>query len=170
VAPPGHRRPAYQRNSGRVTTAYDQHAIQAFTVNALDYLLKPIAPQRLVQALARVPPRQTPTRRSQVFVREGERCWIVSWQEIYFLESEGNYTRVHFAAERPLIRRSLQSLEQQLDSAQFFRANRKQLVNLCWVERTDLGVRGELTARLRGGQIVELSRRQSDRLRALMSL
>jgi two-component system LytT family response regulator len=152
------------------TTAYDEHAIKAFEVNALDYLLKPIAPERLAAALQRVVPRRAPQRLSRVFVRDGDRCWIVRLPDIFLLESEGNYTRLHFGSERPLIRRSLNALEQQLDPAVFFRASRKQILNLTWIEKTGITVSGGLVATLRGGQTVEMSRRQSDRLREILSL
>lgn len=157
------------------TTAYDRYAIQAFEVNALDYLLKPIAPARLAAALAKV--RGQPDRAragshrlERVFVRDGERCWIVSLPEIFLLESEGNYTRVCFGAERPLIRRSLNVMEEQLDPALFFRANRRQIVNLKWIDKVDLAPAGGLTVTLRGGTTVEMSRRQSIRLREVLSL
>lgn len=136
------------------TTAYDEYAIKAFEVNALDYLLKPIVPARLAAALARLRPRSSPVRLEQVFVRDGERCWIVRTGDIYLLESEGNYTRVYFAAERPLIRRSLNALEEQLDPAVFFRAGRKEIVNLKWIDRVDLSVAGGLLVTLRGGRTV----------------
>jgi len=152
------------------TTAYDAFALKAFEVNALDYLLKPIHPERLAAALAKVRPRAEPARLEQVFVRDGERCWIVRLPDIFLLESEGNYTRVNFGTERPLIRRSLNALEKQLDPAMFFRAGRKEIVNLKWIERIDLAVGGGLTATLRGGRQVEMSRRQSARLREVMSL
>jgi two-component system LytT family response regulator len=152
------------------TTAYDEHAIKAFEVNALDYLLKPIAPERLAAALERVSPRRAPQRLSRVFVRDGDRCWIVRLPDIFLLESEGNYTRLHFGDERPLIRRSLNALEQQLDPTVFFRASRKQILNLTWIEKTTITVSGGLVATLRGGQAVEMSRRQSDKLREILSL
>jgi len=152
------------------TTAYDAYALKAFEVNALDYLLKPVAPARLAAALAkvRITPRQE--RLERVFVRDGDRCWIVRLPDIFLLESEGNYTRVWFASERPLIRRSLNTLEEQLDAAVFFRASRKQMINLKWIEKVDIGVSGGLVVTLRGGVTVEMSRRQSARLREAMSL
>jgi two-component system, LytTR family, response regulator len=152
------------------TTAYDEYALKAFEVNALDYLVKPIAPARLAAALAKVRPRAAPARLEQVFVRDGDRCWIVRVPEIFLLESEGNYTRVYFKNEHPLIRRSLNALEAQLDPTVFFRAGRKQMVNLKWIEKSDLGVTGGLTLTLRGGRTVEMSRRQSARLREFLSL
>ena len=152
------------------TTAYDQYALRAFEVNALDYLLKPIAPERLAAALARVHPRAEAARLEQVFVRDGERCWIVRLPEIFLLESEGNYARLYFGNERPLIRRSLNALEAQLDPAMFFRADRKRIVNLKWIEKVDVGIAGGLVVTLRGGRTVDMSRRQSARLREAMSL
>jgi two-component system LytT family response regulator len=152
------------------TTAYDAYAIKAFEVNALDYLMKPIAPARLAAALAKVRPRSAPVRLERVFVRDGDRCWIVALPDISLLESEGNYTRVHFNGQRPLIRRSLNTLEGQLDPAMFFRANRQEILNLKWIEKVDLGVAGGLSVMLRGGRAVEMSRRQSGRLREVLSL
>lgn len=151
-------------------TAHDTFAIQAFEVNALDYLLKPIAPTRLAAALAKVRPVRQPGRLEQVFVRDGDRCWIVPLPDIFLLESEGNYTRVWFGKERPLIRRSLNTLAEQLDAAVFFRAGRKQIVNLKWIDRVDVGVAGGLVVTLRGGRVVEMSRRQSARLKGVLSL
>jgi two-component system LytT family response regulator len=152
------------------TTAYDEYAIRAFEVAALDYLMKPIVPARLAAALARVRPRAERSRLEQVFVRDGERCWIVRLSDIYLLESEGNYTRLYFAAEKPLIRRSLNALEEQLDPALFFRAGRKEILNLKWIERVDLSMAGGLLVTLRGGKSVEMSRRQSARLKEVLSL
>ena len=152
------------------TTAYDEYALKAFEVNALDYLLKPVAPARLAAALARVRPRTEPARLEQVFVRDGDRCWIVRLPDIFLLESEGNYTRVYFGSERPLIRRSLNSLEEQLDPAIFFRAGRKEIVNLKWIEKVDISVAGGLAVTLRGGRSIEMSRRQSTKLREILSL
>jgi two-component system LytT family response regulator len=152
------------------TTAYDQFAIRAFEVNALDYLLKPIAPNRLAASIAKLRPRPEHTRLDQVFVREGDRCWIVRLPDIFLLESEGNYTRLYFGSERPLIRRSLNALEEQLDPNLFFRAGRKEIINLKWVDKVDIAVGGGLEVTLRGGRKVEMSRRQSLRLRDILSL
>jgi two-component system LytT family response regulator len=152
------------------TTAYDEYAIKAFEVNALDYLMKPVPPARLAAALARVRPVPETPRLEQVFVRDGERCWIVRLPEIFLLESEGNYTRMYFGRERPLIRRSLNALEAQLDPAMFFRADRKQILNLKWIEKVEVAISGGLLVTLRGGRTVEMSRRQSARLREVLSL
>lgn len=152
------------------TTAYDAYALKAFEVNALDYLMKPVAPERLAAALGRL---HQPARRDaleQVFVRDGDRCWIVKLPEIFLFESEGNYTRVCFRAERPLVRRTLNALEQRLDPATFFRASRAHILNLNLIESADETVSGGLVVTLKGGHRVELSRRRSDKLREILSL
>ncbi|HMD34861.1 MAG TPA: LytTR family DNA-binding domain-containing protein [Vicinamibacterales bacterium] len=170
-----------------MTTAYDRHAIHAFEINALDYLLKPIAPERLAQALARartalaressVGQSQSAVRQSQssvaldrVFVRDGERCWLVDVAEIRLFEAEGNYARVYFGANRPLILKSLQALEARLDPARFFRVSRTAIINLHAVEGVENDVDGGLTVALKGGPAVKVSRRQSRRLRDELSL
>lgn len=163
------------------TTAFDKHAVQAFEANALDYLLKPIAPPRLAAALKKLPPlpvpppaTDTPARPAapldRVFVRDGDRCWLVQLADIVMLESEGNYTRLYFGKDKPLIPRSLSALEERLDPALFFRASRQHMVNLRAIERIDPGVGDNLIVALRGGHVVDLSRRQSTRLREILAL
>ena len=152
------------------TTAFDRHALQAFDVNAVDYLLKPIAPARLAAALAKLrEPAKAPTL-SRVFVRDGERCWLVNVVNIQLLESEGNYTRLYFGADRPLVPRSLTQLEERLDPGLFFRASRRYLVNLQAIQKVEQGVADNLIILLAGGQKVEMSRRQSSRLREVLGL
>jgi two-component system LytT family response regulator len=164
-----------------MTTAYDAHAIHAFEVNALDYLLKPIAPGRLAQALDRARRIGAAAATSsaavsakpaidRVFVRDGERCWLIDVAEIRLFEAEGNYARVHFGAHRPLILRSLQTLEARLNPALFFRVSRSAIINLHAVDGVETDVDGCLTVALRGGPQVKVSRRQSKRLRDELSL
>ena len=163
------------------TTAYDEFALRAFEVNACDYLLKPIRPDRLAAALDKMRTlfaamrAATPagTRRSaadRVFLRDGDRCWIVTIGEIALFEGEGNYARVHFGSNRPLIRTSLNALEARLDPALFFRASRRQLFNLRFVDRVDAGVDDGYTVTLRGGASVTVSRRQARQLRERLGL
>lgn len=159
------------------TTAFDQHAVQAFEANALDYLLKPIAPERLAAALRKLRPAQTTPAAAaalppldRVFVRDGARCWLVPLADIVLMESEGNYTRLFFGANKPLVPRSLSALEERLDPAVFFRASRRHIVNLTAIESVDPGVADNLLVTLRGGRQIEMSRRQSARLREILSL
>jgi len=165
-------------------TAYDEYALRAFEVNALDYLLKPVDPARLSQALKRVetlreegPAEPDPVPRTgplqpdeRVFVREGDRCWFVPVRSLRLLESEGNYTRLHFEDHKPAVFRSLNAMEERLSADTFFRANRAQVINLEFIEKIEPWFSGSYVVTLRGGDRVELSRRQSQAFRARMSL
>jgi two-component system LytT family response regulator len=158
------------------TTAYDQHAVRAFEVDALDYLLKPIDPKRLAEALGRaksVKAARTPPPGAvleQIFVRDGDRCWLVPLRGVRLLTSEGNYIRLSWGKEKPLLGRVLAALEQRLDPDRFFRANRRQIINLDFIESVDLGVNGRLHAQLRDGPEVEISRRQARLFKTKMSI
>jgi two-component system LytT family response regulator len=158
------------------TTAHDEHAVRAFEVDALDYLLKPIDPARLAAALARVKiahAARTPLPEAvleQIFVRDGDRCWFVPLREVRLLSSEGNYIRLSWGKTQPLLGRALAALEPRLDPNRFFRANRRQILNLDFIENVELGVNGRLHAQLRDGPEVEISRRQARLFKAKMSV
>ena len=155
------------------TTAFDEYALKAFEVNALDYLLKPVAPDRLAAALARISnakPRATVAADQQIFVKDGERCWFVAIKDIVLLESEGNYTRLFFGSNRPLVLRSLNYLEERLEPAMFFRASRKHILNLKFIDGMDAWANGGFLVRLKGGFQVEMSRRQAQKFKEVMSL
>jgi two-component system, LytTR family, response regulator len=165
------------------TTAYDEFAVKAFEFNALDYLLKPVDPNRLGASLEKIrlraaqgveggdsAPRTRLTLEDKVFVREGDHCWFVPVKNLRLLESEGNYTRVHFDDNKPQLFRSLTAMEERLDPKHFFRANRKQVINLAWVDGIEPWFSGGLLVRLKGGIKVELSRRQAQEFRERMSL
>lgn len=163
------------------TTAYDEYAVRAFEINALDYLVKPVSSERLAAALARaekalastakpLPPReQSRAGLYQLFVRDRDRCWIVRLSDIVLMEAEGNYTRLHFGTNAPLIYRSLSAIEERLDPTLFFRASRHQIINLRCIEGLESEAEGRLLVRLTNGQRAEISRRQARRLRALLS-
>jgi len=170
------------------TTAYDEYALQAFAVNALDYLLKPVEETRLAAALAKARARlaaptgapapsgagEAPpaplTAQDQVFVKDGERCWFVKLADIKLFEINGSYTRIHFEGHRPLIPRTLQQLEARLDPKVFFRVNRQQIINLKWIAGIEPWFSNTLKLQLRDGPEVEVSRQQSVRFRELLSL
>ncbi|HEY0480115.1 MAG TPA: LytTR family DNA-binding domain-containing protein [Kofleriaceae bacterium] len=153
------------------TTAFDRYALRAFDVSALDYLVKPIAPQRLAAAVAKAaarPPVARPAdaadhlgRGQRIFVRDGERCWFVAVEDIVLIESEGNYARLHFAGHRPVLPRSLNAIGARLDPALFFRANRRQIINLERIEGLDPWPNDGYLVKLGGGLRVEMSRRQA---------
>jgi two-component system LytT family response regulator len=163
------------------TTAYDEYALKAFQVNALDYLLKPIDTLRLSEAIQKLKIaeekegllnniRNILTDKDQVFVKDGEKCWFVKLSEIRLFESVGNYARVFFANNKPLILKSLNALEERLDQKVFFRANRKHIVNLNHIEKVEPYFNGGLLIELKGGDKIEVSRRQTVKFKEMMSL
>lgn len=162
------------------TTAYDEYALKGFEVNALDYLLKPIQADRLSEAVHKILEKERARGgrgagkklgvEDQVFVKDGERCWFVSLANIRLFESDGNYIKVYFDNNRPMIHKSLNALDERLDERAFFRASRKHIVNLSWVEGIEPWFNGGLMVRLRGGDKVEVSRRQAAKFKDMMSL
>lgn len=162
------------------TTAYDEFALKAFEVNALDYLLKPITAERLAEAAHKVMEKERARAgraregklglEDQVFVKDGERCWFVSLANIRLFESDGNYIKVYFDTNRPMIHKSLNALDEKLDERAFFRASRKHIVNLSWVESIEPWFNGGLMVKLKGGDKVEVSRRQAAKFKDMMSL
>jgi two-component system, LytTR family, response regulator len=168
------------------TTAYDHYAVKAFEVSAVDYLLKPIEPERLAAALSKVqaaalaamsstlPPNEPASKQEgpleQIFVRDGLRCWFVPLREVSVFTADGNYVRLQWGKESPMLGRSLVALEEKLDSRRFFRANRRQIVNLDYIESVEMGLGGRLHVQLREGPEIEISRRQARQFRARMSV
>lgn len=164
------------------TTAYDEYAIKAFEVNALDYLMKPIEPKRLSDAIQKLQHeiqkekleiqniRGPLTDEDQVFVKDGERIWFVKLNEIRLFESVGNYAKVFFGTNKPLILKSLNNLEERLDKKSFFRANRKHIINLRWIDKIEPYFNGGLLVELKGGEKIEISRRQTVKFKEMMSL
>jgi two-component system, LytTR family, response regulator len=170
------------------TTAYDEYALKAFEVNALDYLLKPIDQSRLAEAIAKVEfelkrntqqagqPQNYLTEQDQVFVKDGEKCWFVKLEKVKLFESMGNYVRLHFDDQKPMILKSLNSLEERLDPKSFFRANRKHIINLQWVDKIEPWFSGGLLVTLKMKEKdtplekIEISRRQAIKFKDHMSL
>ena len=152
------------------TTAYDHYAVTAFEVNALDYLLKPIEPERLAAALDKLQAaagwethKDSPL--EQLFVRDGPRCWFIPVRDVSVFSAEGNYVRIQWGQERPLLGRSLAALESRLDPQRFFRANRQQIINLESIRSVELGAGGRLHVQLNDDLEVQISRRQARQFR-----
>jgi two-component system LytT family response regulator len=164
------------------TTAYDEYALKAFEYNAMDYLLKPIEPQRLEETIkklvekdkreivSQVTDGKVLIEKDQVFVKDGERCWFVKLETVRLFESEGNYVRIYFGENKPLILRTLNYLDERLDPKSFFRANRKHIVNLKWIESIETWLNGGLLVKLKGGHKIEVSRRQAIKFKDRLSL
>ena len=154
------------------TTAFDEYAIKSFEYNALDYLLKPINQKRFDQAIDKAK-RQLEgnseastnekhlTENSQIFIKDGEKCWLVKIGKMSHFEIVGNYTRVFFDDERPMLYKSLNQIEEKLPEANFFRANRQQLVNTNFIKDVVPWFNGKLKLTMQNGDEIEVSRRQS---------
>jgi len=168
-------------------TAFDQHAVHAFDVQALDYLVKPVEPQRLASSIARLevvlevagetpgPENTEPAGSSlsledSVLLREGERLALVKVKDISLLESERNYTRVYFTGGAVMILRSLNALEMRLPPSIFFRTSRSQMINIRHIAQVQPWFSQSIKAKLQDGREIEFSRRQALAFRERMGL
>ncbi len=162
------------------TTAYDQYAIKSFEYNALDYLLKPVHPDRLSTAIGKAQEKNQPKQgnrkaqflgpESKVFVKDGERCWMVRLADVKLMEVNGNYTKIYFEGNKPLIYRSLNYMETRLDPKSFFRANRQQIINIESIAEINPWFNGKLKIKLKEiEQEIEVSRRQAAKFKDLLS-
>lgn len=147
------------------TTAFDQYAVKAFEMNALDYLVKPIRDERLEKAIAKI--RQqlheaaTPTKPAHLFVKEGEKYHFIALKDLHRIESIGNYARLYFNDQRTFLKRSLNQLEKTLDPALFFRINRSTIINTAFIEQVIPDDNGRLSFQLKNGESYTASSRQS---------
>lgn len=161
-------------------TAYDEYALKAFEANALDYILKPVELTRLEKAISKVIEQKeeeglnTSTEKlsydSQIFIKDGEKCWFVKMDKVRMFESEGNYVRLYFEDSKPMILKSLNNLEKRLSDKEFFRISRKYIINLTWIEKVEAWFNGGLRVTLKSGEKLEISRRQTSRFKELMTI
>ncbi|AOW21767.1 LytR/AlgR family response regulator transcription factor [Urechidicola croceus] len=154
------------------TTAFDEYAIKSFEYNAFDYLLKPINQKRFSQSILKVLDSINNVTKGegkenvlsldkQIFIKDGEKCWLVKIKDIYLFEIVGNYTRVFFQEEKPLLYKSLNQIEEKLPSDVYFRANRQQIININHVNKVISWFNGKLKIEMNSGDEIEISRRQS---------
>ena len=154
-------------------TAYDQYAIQAFEVSALDYLMKPIREERFAKAIQKI--REAINMKSslneslakdrKIFIKDGEKRFFIQLDEIYLIESLENYTRLFFQDKKALQRRSLRQWEEMLDKNIFFRINRTEIINTQYIQEVKTTIGGRLEVKLKTGELLEVSNRQSARFR-----
>jgi two-component system LytT family response regulator len=169
-------------------TAHDEHALRAFEVHALDYLLKPVSAARLRAALAVaveqirdrrigeleaalrgvLESQRGPRYRRFCLVKRGERMVVVDLEQAEAIESAGNYVRLHLADGSPLFRCTLSGLVEELDPSRFVRVHRSHVVNLERVRFVDKGFGGDLTITLASGRRLPLQRRYLDQLKTLL--
>ncbi|MBP4137893.1 LytR/AlgR family response regulator transcription factor [Flavobacterium geliluteum] len=161
------------------TTAFDEYAIKSFEYNALDYLLKPINPKRFAQAIEKVEQNliekveqnsKKLTLNNQIFIRDGEKCWLVKIADIFLFEVDGNYTKIFFQDEKAIINKSLNNIEEKLPDDFFFRANRNQIINVEYILKIDPWFSGNLLVHLPKELKVEISRRQTNNFKEKLSL
>jgi len=159
-------------------TAYDQYAIKAFEVNALDYILKPVNTDRLNEALDKIrklviqnkvkEDRLTIDKR--IFIKDGEHCYFIPLKEIYLIESVGNYARIFFKNKKPLLHKSLNYLEEKLPESHFFRTDRQHIINTDFITNIAPFLNNTLQIELNGGIKIEISQRQSIKFKELMGI
>jgi len=162
------------------TTAYEQHALRAFEVNALDYLLKPVTAERLSLALAKLESQDHPVipeappgnRRAgeHLFIRDGERCHFVKFDDIRLLEVVGNCVQLHFRDTKATLAKSMSYVEERVDQRMFFRCNRKQIVNLNFIISVDPWIGDGFLIKMQDGEVIEVSRRQARALKERLKL
>jgi two-component system LytT family response regulator len=163
------------------TTAFDEYAIKSFEYNAFDYLLKPISQKRFSKSIEKVIESVDNKAKDetkigsalsldkQIFIKDGEKCWLVKIQDISLFEIVGNYTRVFFDNNKPLIYKSLAQVEEKLPTEVFFRANRQQIININHVKKVVSWFNGKLKIEMNSGEEIEISRRQSSLFKEQLS-
>ena len=157
------------------TTAFNQYAVQAFEINALDYLMKPIREERFAKAIEKY--RNSVNQKSagdkvlpadrQIFIKDGEKCYFIRLSDIYMIESVDNYSRLYFEQKKVLMKRSLRQWEEMLDAMQFFRISRTHIINTQYIQQVNAEAKGKLTIRLKTGELLEVSGRQSVKFKNL---
>ncbi len=160
-------------------TAYDEFAVRAFEVNALDYILKPVNPERLTEALTKVQKRFQPangmisrtlTMDKRIFIKDGEQCFFVPLSEIVLIESVGNYARVFYQDKKPLLHKSLNYLEEKLPDEFFFRASRQFIFNVNFIKNIIPYFNSTLQIELNNGTKIDISQRQSVKFKDKMGV
>ena len=161
------------------TTAYDQYAVKAFELNALDYLVKPLREERFARTIEKVKQELEDKAKAKsevlpmhrkIFIKNGEQCHFIPLSEIRFIESLDNYARLYFGDKKAMIKRSLNLLEKKLDSTVFFRTNRSQIINIHYIKEIHPYFNNKLQIILTTGEKVEVSSRQSVKFKNWNSL
>src|ERR1044072_2397197 len=152
------------------TTAFNHYAVQAFDVDAIDYLVKPIREERFAKTIERTRARlasegEEHPGEQTIFIKEGERCHFIKVSQISWIESSGNYARLYFEGSKALVKRSLNHLEKILAADQFFRVNRTAIININYISKIKPLHDGRLDVSLQGGQTFTVSGRQSAALK-----
>ncbi len=170
------------------TTAFSEYAIRSFDYNTVDYLLKPISHERLALAIgklcaapdaeedaeAEADPQRLQRRapldiNSKIFVKDGERCHLVTLGSIQYIESCKNVVRIYFGSERAYVKKTLNGIEERLPPQHFFRANRQCIINLQEIRSIEESISLGYNVRMNDGRLVEISRRNGALLKDVLS-
>jgi two-component system LytT family response regulator len=167
------------------TTAHAEYAIRSFDFDTVDYLLKPISHERLAQAIRKLgghqsgmhdtaqdslPARPPLEAKSRIFIKDGERCHMVSLESISCFESCRNYVQVFFGNQRAYIKKSLGSVEESLPKNLFFRISRQHIVNLHAIAAIEESMSAGYLLTLDNGKKLDISRRNAAELKETLSL
>lgn len=175
------------------TTAYSDYAIRSFDFNTVDYLLKPIAQARLDAAITKLfdsnhdqlaPPNEVSAGQqekhapalqrleidSKIFIKDGEHCHLIDLKAIRYIESCKNYVQLFFGNQHAYVKKSMQSIEERLPPAMFFRASRQHIINLREISDIEESIRDGYMVAMSDGKVLEISRRQAAELKELLSL
>lgn len=150
-------------------TAYDQYAVKAFEISALDYLMKPVRTERFNKAIEQAREKlfkKAPPKR--IFVKDRNQYHFISWDKVFLIESMDNYARLFFEDQQVLFKSSLNELEKKSDGLLFIRINRAQIVNLNYITKVSTLLNGRLKLTLHTEQILEVSGRQTVKFKKLI--
>ena len=167
------------------TTAYDQYALQAFEIRAIDYLLKPFTAERLQMAVQRVReqieftelsagrsqknPKEKNGYTTRLVFKSRGRILFLSVTDIRWIGAEENYVRICASHETHLLRETMASMEQKLDPNSFLRVHRSAIVNLKYVREVRTEAQGDFVVQMVDGQKVPMSRSYHARIRELLA-
>lgn len=160
------------------TTAYHQYAVKAFEVNALDYLVKPLRDERFASTIEKVKKKLAKKKEEEkplpmhhkIFIKDGENCHFVPLADIRLIQSMDNYACLYFGESKAMIKRSLNLIEKKLDPNIFFRINRSQIVNTEYIDQINPYFKNKLSILLTTGETLEVSSRQSAKIKNWNSL
>ncbi|SDF47393.1 two component transcriptional regulator, LytTR family [Mucilaginibacter pineti] len=149
-------------------TAFDQYAVKAFEVSALDYLMKPVRGERFAKAIEQVKQKLTTAQEDRIFVKDRNQYHFIRWNDVFLIESMDNYARLYFGDKKVFLKSSLNQLETRLDGSVFFRVNRAQLINTRFIAHIQTPADGKAKIGLTTGDCVDVSERQWVKFKLMM--
>lgn len=160
------------------TTAYSEYAIRSFDYHTIDYLVKPISPERLALAVDKLlctavagsAARGPLEPHHRIFLKHGEQCHLVRLDQIRYFESCKNYVQVYFDQRHAYVKKALNSIEERLPRDMFFRASRQHIINLHAVRQIEESISQGYAVTLDNGTVLEISRRNAVELKEMLSL